>query len=89
MGEPQVIVVKSSRGSGKTKVLHENYFLMSEVENIVLNNLQRIANSEIIKASGIKFEFQHDPANMQINTLICKDNSKEIIRGITIKKETH
>ena len=83
-----MIVVKSSRSSGKTKALHENYFLMSEVEDIVLNNLQRIANSEIIKASGIKLEFQHDPANIQINTLIYKDNSKEIIKGITINKET-
>jgi hypothetical protein len=89
MGEPQMIGVRSSRSSGKTKALHENYFLLSEVEDIVLNNLQRIANSEIIKANGIKFEFQHDPADMQINTLIYKDNSREIIRGITIKKETH
>lgn len=83
-----MIVVRSPRSNGKMKALHENYFLMSEVEDIVLNNLRRIASSEIIKTSGIKFEFQHDPANIQINTLICKDNSKEIIRGITINKET-
>ena len=84
-----MVIVRSSRSSGKMKALHENYFLLSEVEDIVLNSLQRIANSEIIKESGIEFEFQHDPASMQINTLICKDNSKEIIRGITITKETH
>ena len=89
MGEPQVIVVRSSRSSGKMKVLRESYFSPSEVEDIILKNLQRIANSEIIKASGITFEFQHDPANIQIDTLICKNNSKEIIKGIMINKEIH
>lgn len=73
----------------KRKALHADYFLASEVEQIVLNNLQRIASSEIINASGIKFEFQHDPANMQINTLICKNNSKEVIRGIIINEEEY
>lgn len=52
-----MIFVKPPRNSEERKALHKNYFLVSEVEHIVLNNLQRIANSEIIKATGIKFEF--------------------------------